>query len=156
MISKPVPLTIRRKSSARLAAVQCIYRLKLNPETITPEALCESYMEQWQDDKESGNKAMSKDAEPDKKLFLALLSAAMEHHAEIEQIIRLNMSKKWTYERVSRLMIAIIRCGIAEMKFLPNPRPSMIINEYINIAGRFFETQEVGFINGMLDNFTKF
>lgn len=152
---KQVPLSLKRKSSARLAAVQCIYRLEVNRERITPPELFDDYMAQWHEDKLSPNRAMSFDAEPDKTLFLRVISGVIEKSDEVGQVIRSSLNDKWKIERMSPLLIAIIACAIYELKYYGKINPKIIVNEYVTLTGRFFDLQEVGFVNGMLDKLAK-
>lgn len=152
---KPIPLSLRRKSSARLAAVQCLYRLKMNGETLTPAELYDDYIHQWKEDKESPNRAMSFDAEPDKTLFLTLMSGVMEHAKTIDETIRANLNEKWKLERMSPVLVAIVSCAIYELKYTEKLKPAVIINEYVTLTGRFFEEQEIGFVNALLDGLVK-
>lgn len=152
---KTIPLSIRRKSSSRLAAVQCMYRLRVNKENITPTELFDDYMLQWHEDRESVNRAMSFEAEPDKKLLLTLLTGIMEQQEEIEQVIRASLSDKWAFERISKLIIAVLTCAVYEIKFALKLPAAIIINEYVGLTSRFFEEGEVGFVNGLLDRLKK-
>ena len=61
-------MSLKRKSSARLAAVQCFYRLRLTGEGLSAEELLGEYLTQWKDDRESGAHVISRDAEPDRGL----------------------------------------------------------------------------------------
>lgn len=152
---KPVPLSLRRKSSARLAAVQCAYRLHLNQEQITPDALFDDYMVQWNDDKKSPNRAMSFDAEPDRALFMKLIAGVIEHKQELETLIKSSLGDRWKIERMSPLLIAILVCAIYEMKYAGKTNPVILVNEYVNLTGRFFEPGEIGFVNGLLDSLSQ-
>src|SRR6185369_3834883 len=133
-MNKPVPLSLRKKSSARLAAVQCAYRLRMGNDQITPPALFDDYMAQWHDDKTSKNRAMSFDAEPDRALFLKLLTGIIEHKDEIDSVIKESLNEKWTIERMSPVLVSILACAIYEMKHVSAAKPAMVINEYVGIT----------------------
>jgi len=153
--SKPVPLSLRRKSSSRLAAVQCAYRIKVNDDVITPAELFDDYMQQWHEDKLSPNRAISFDAEPDKTLFMKLLAGIVENKDHIDSIIKTSLNDKWKMERMSPLLTSILACAIYELKYSTVLNPVIIVNEYVTLTGRFFEQQEVGFVNGLLDALSK-
>jgi N utilization substance protein B len=147
---KGVPLSLRRKSSARLAAVQCLYRLKITLEETLPEDLLTDYMEQWKDDKQLRPRVISIDADPDTAFLRKLLTGAMEHKDMIDGIITGSLNDKWTAERMSPLLLSILTCAIYELKFSA-ARPPVVIDEYVTLTGRFFENAEIGFVNGLLD-----
>jgi N utilization substance protein B len=155
MTTKPVPLSLRKKSSARLASVQCIYRVKMNDEQLTPEELFEDYMRQWKEDKSSPNRAMSFEAPPDKVLFLSLMTHVIDNAEAIHSLIQSSLGEKWKIGRMSPVLIAILACAIVELKYIAKVKPASIINEYVTLTGRFFDPKEVGFVNGLLDALAK-
>ena len=150
-MNKPIPLSLRKKSSARVAAVQCLYKMKVTGEQLAPEKLMEHYLDHWQEDHAGEERAFSKEAEPDKSLLRKLLATSSEHAGDIETTIRASLTEKWTMERMSPLLLAIITCALVELHFLRSLSAPIIIDEYVTITGRFFEASEVGFVNGLLD-----
>jgi N utilization substance protein B len=155
MTAKPIPLSLKRKSSARLAAVQCFYRVLLTGEALGAEELLKEYLVQWKDDKESGAHVISRDAEPDKAFLRKLLSGLMERRTDIDVLIKSSLGDKWSMERTSPLIIALLACAIFEMRYQAALAPPIIIDEYVTLTGRFFEAPEVGFVNGLLDMLAK-
>ena len=151
---KPVPASLRRKSSARLAAVQCLYRLKLMGEETTAEKLLDEYIAQWKDDKDTGAHVISRDAEPDKAYLRKLLTGLLEKRGEVDEIIEANLSDRWKADRMSPLLLALIACAVYELRFA-RLAPAIVIDEYVTLTGRFFEAPEVGFVNGLLDTLGK-
>lgn len=151
MTNKPIPLSLRKKTSARMAAVQCLYRMKVTGEQIAPEKLMENYLDHWQEDHNGGERAFSKEAEPDKSMLRKLLTTASEHAPEIEDIIRSALTEKWTIDRTSPLLLSILTCALVELRFIGTLSAPIIIDEYVTMTSRFFEASEVGFINGILD-----
>lgn len=150
-MNKPVPLSLRKKSSARVAAVQCLYQMRLTGEQAAPEDALTSYLSHWQEDHEGGDRAFSKDAEPDKSLLRKLLTTTADNAAEIDTLIRASLTEKWTVERMSPLLLAILTCALVELRFIRSLSAPIIIDEYVTITGRFFESSEMGFVNGLLD-----
>jgi N utilization substance protein B len=155
MTAKPVPLSLRRKSSARLAAVQCFYRLRLTGEGLSAEDLLKEYLAQWKDDHDSGANVISRDAEPDKAFLRKMLSGLMAERENIDGLIKSSLGDKWTMERMSPLLLSLLACAIYEMRYQAVLAAPIIIDEYVTLTGRFFEAQEVGFVNGMLDTLAK-
>jgi len=155
MSEKPVPQSLKRKSSSRLAAVQCLYRLRLMGEEMTPERLLEDYLGQWKDDRETGARVISRDAEPDKSFLRKLLTGLMDKRDDIDALIKASLNDKWTMERMSPLLLSLIGCAIYEMRYMGALAPAIVINEYVTLTGRFFEAPEVGFVNGLLDQLAR-
>lgn len=152
---KPVPKSLKRKSSARLAAVQCLYRLRLMDEKASAEALLEEYLTHWKDDHDTGADVISRDAEPDKAFLRKLLTGLLEKREEIDALIQTALSDKWTMERMSPLLLSLLACAIYEMRYAASLAPPIVIDEYVTLTGRFFEAPEVGFVNGLLDSLSQ-
>ena len=70
-------------------------------------------------------------------------------------LIEENLSKSWTYDRVDPTMRSIVSLGIFELSFCTNTPHNVILNEYVSIAGLFFNKTNTGFVNGILDNISK-
>lgn len=155
MTAKPVPQSLKRKSSARLAAVQCFYRLRLTGEGLGAEDLLKEYLAQWKDDRESGAHVISREAEPDKAFLRKLLSGLITERENIDGLIKVSLGDKWKMERMSPLLLSLLACAIYELRYLAVLAPPIIIDEYVTLTGRFFEAQEVGFVNGLLDTLAK-
>ena len=70
-------------------------------------------------------------------------------------LIENNLSENWFYERVDPTMRAIISLGVYELSFCVNTPHNVIIDEYVSIAGLFFNKTNTGFVNGILDSISK-
>ncbi len=91
----------------------------------------------------------------DKKLFEKIVLGVCDNQKKIKSLIEDNLSKSWTYERVDPTMRSIVSLGIFELSFCTNTPHSVIIDEYVSIAGLFFNKTNTGFVNGILDNISK-
>ncbi|MDR0423185.1 MAG: hypothetical protein LBH46_01195 [Rickettsiales bacterium] len=77
-----------------------------------------------------------------------ILFGVSDNLQEIDKIISENLDKNKT----DRLSIAIIRLAIYELKYTTTDK-KIIINEYVDIAGEFFELgKKINFINAILNN----
>ena len=74
---------------------------------------------------------------------------------KIQHLIEKNLSENWLYERVDPTIRAIISLGVFELSFCLETPHKVIINEYVSIAGLFFNKTNTGFINGILDRLSK-
>ena len=64
------------------------------------------------------------------------------------------MSEKWTYDRISKVNIAILEVAIFEMLFLKTPY-KVAINEAVELAKSYADTKAPSFINGVLASIVK-
>jgi len=91
----------------------------------------------------------------DKKLFKKIVLGVCKYQSKIKLLIEENLSENWFYERVDPTMRSIISLGVFELSFCRNTPHNVVINEYVSIAGLFFNKTDTGFVNGILDNISK-
>lgn len=91
----------------------------------------------------------------DKKLFEKIVLGVCVNEKKIQHLIEKNLSENWLYERVDPTIRAIISLGVFELSFCLEIPHKVIINEYVSIAGLFFNKTNTGFINGILDRLSK-
>ena len=91
----------------------------------------------------------------DKKLFEKIVFGVCKNQKSIKLLIEENLSENWFYDRVDPTMRSIISLGVYELSFCIDTPHKVIINEYVSIAGLFFNKIDTGFINGILDNLSK-
>lgn len=145
--SKP-NLSLRRKSSARQAAVQALYQLAMTGDEFKPEKLVANFratLEENPDDREMVN------VPPHYGLMETLLSGVREHQAEIDALIDANLSASWKRDRLSALSLAILRTAIYELRFQPDTKTPVLLSEYGNLAGKFLDAGEVDFVTALLN-----
>ncbi len=142
-------MSLRRKSAARLALVQCLYEVAMNPDTaLAPDQLARRYQEQWAHGQHLGDVSKN-EIEPDYK-FLVKLLAGMRDAQELIQPVRVKLlDEAWNKDRLPPLMAAIFDAALFELHG-GKLGAKLVIDEYVRIATRFFEENEVNFVNGVL------
>ena len=70
--------------------------------------------------------------------------------ADLRAIAR-HLSKGWRLERLDAVARAILRAGSAELEQRADIPVAVVIDEYVEIAKRFFDGPEPGFVNATLD-----
>lgn len=128
----------RKKSAARLQAVQAIYLCLMRPNVSTAEALrdCSS--------------AQSKDIDVDKDFCRALLLYWDRHKNSLTQVIGQHLTKSWSLERLDRVLYAIIQGGTAELYAFKDTATALTVTEYLDITHAFFQGPEHKIVNGIL------
>ena len=76
------------------------------------------------------------------------------HGKQIKKQIEECLSEKWSYDRLSKVNIAILEVAIFEMLFLKTPY-KVIINEAVELAKIYGDTKAPAFINGVLASIVK-
>jgi len=80
-----------------------------------------------------------------------LLDEYSAHATLIDEIILKHLSRKWTIDRLNKVLIAVLRLGITELLYLDTPA-NVAFNEYIEISKAYFQKSEVAFVNGILNS----
>ncbi len=139
----------RRRTSARLAAVQALYQIELTQ--AEPRQVIEEFLAH-----RLGEGAKSEDfGEADKEFFGAVAGGAAAHQAELDRAISAVLSPDWPLNRLETVLRAILRCGAFELAHRPDVAPEIVINEYLDIAHAFFGEKEPGLVNRVLDSLAR-
>ena len=133
------------RSAARLAAVQALYQMEITGRDVAEVAaeFVVHRLETPTDDLDLGN--------ADKPFFRDLLSGVVDRQVEIDNLIARALAKDWTLERLDSILRALLRAGTYEIAFRTDIPPRVTIDEYVEVALAFFETEEPKFVNGILD-----
>ncbi len=143
------PARSRSRSAARLAAVQALYQLEMEPKPV-PQLLHE-YHQHRLGETIDGNELV--DAEVD--FFDDVVRGAEARREEIERLISANLAEGWKLERLDRPMRAILRAGTFELIARPDVPVGSVISEYLDVAHAFYDKKEVAFVNGLLDTIAR-
>lgn len=76
------------------------------------------------------------------------------HGKQIKKQIESCLSEKWSYDRISKIDLAILEIAIFEILFLKTPY-KVAINEAVEMAKMFGDTKSPSFINGVLASIVK-
>jgi N utilization substance protein B len=85
-----------------------------------------------------------------RKNFDVIIANVEANKAEIETLIAANLSEEWKFERLDKILKAILSAAIAEIKY-SDAEKNLIISEYVSIADSFYEGDEPKFVNAVLD-----
>ena len=79
-----------------------------------------------------------------------LFTGTVEHLADIDPLIT-SHADNWNLKRMAVIDRNILRLGVFELMHLHDTPPKVCINEAIELAKRFGDTESGKFINGILD-----
>ncbi len=134
-----------QRAAARLAAVQALYQME-----VTKKGLNEIFAEfeaYWIGQEVEGEQY--KPAEV--AFFRAILQGVLDDQLEIDQITDEALQRGWPLKRVEAVLRAVLRCGTYELMHRGDVPARVVITEYADVAGAFFDREEVGLVNGVLD-----
>ena len=77
------------------------------------------------------------------------LAAIRDHLDEIDALISQNL-EKWTFERIAKTDLAIMRTAVAEMLYLDKIPTAVSINEAVKLAKEYSDDNSYKFVNSVL------
>ena len=143
-------LIFNKKTIARLAAVQSLYQFEMNGRIQTLEELQQSIKQLYDDE--------LFDEHPVKmsvQYFTSLIDTTLKTLVDIDQLILSYLSSEEELNELDQVVKSILRVGVCELKFFPETPVKVILNEYADIASEMVKMQDIGFINSILDKFSK-
>ncbi|MEM7490909.1 MAG: transcription antitermination factor NusB [Pseudomonadota bacterium] len=139
----------RARSAARLYAVQALFQMEAAGQTV------DRVRAEFEDHRFGMVVEEGEYAEGDVDLFRALLEAAVNHQARVDQMTDRALVAKWPIDRIDPTLRALFRAAGGELVDRDTP-PKVIISEYLEIARAFFpEGKEPGFVNAVLDHMAR-
>lgn len=133
---------------ARLSAVQALYQMEA-AEKPSKLVVAEFVGHRFGHEDEPGMVVA------DEAFFEEIIDGVVTFQTEIDENIRLFLSKKWTLKRLDMTLRAILRAGIFELLRRPDVPALVVIDEYVTIAAGFFDEKERGFVNALLERAAK-
>jgi N utilization substance protein B len=136
----------RRRTIARLAAVQALYQLELNP-ALDPEAVVREFARYRFDQEIDGDQL----AEADPAFFADIVRGVAADQGRLDTDISAALVDEWPLARLDAVLRALLRAGAWELVHRLDVPARVSISEYISIAHAFFTGKEPGLANGVLD-----
>jgi transcription antitermination protein NusB len=137
------------RSAARLAAVQALYQMDVTGKGVI-DALAE-FEAFW-----IGREVEGIEFQPsDNNFFRSILSGVVEHQREIDVKVDNALTAGWPLARVEAVLRAILRAGAYELMFRKDVPARVVITEYVEVTQSFYDEDEPGLVNAVLDNLTR-
>ena len=137
------------RAAARLAACQALYQMD-----VTGKGLNEIFAEfeaHW-----IGQEIEGEQYKPAEVAFFRdILAGVLADQTALDQTVDANLQKGWPLKRIEALMRAILRAGCYELKKRKDVPARVVITEYVDVAGAFFDREESGMINAVLDTLAR-
>jgi transcription antitermination protein NusB len=139
-----------RRRIARLAAVQALYQLELNPGR-GPDAVVGEFLHHRLGREIDGDNY----GEADAALFGDIVCGVAEHRERLDETLAAALSDEWPLPRLERLLRLILEAGAYELVHRPDIPPRVTISEYVAIAYAFFSGREPALANGVFDHLAR-
>ncbi|WP_294539503.1 transcription antitermination factor NusB [uncultured Rhodoblastus sp.] len=142
-------MAAENRSAARLAASQALYQMEVTGKGVK-EILAE--FETWW----IGQEVEGEQYKPAEiAFFRSIVSGVVEHQFAIDRAVDETLAQGWPLRRIEALMRAILRAGAFELLKRGDIPARVAIKEYVDVAGAFFDRDEAGMINAVLDSLAR-
>ncbi|SHL71682.1 transcription antitermination factor NusB [Roseibium suaedae] len=139
------PRPANKRGAARLGAVQALYQMDVGE---VPLSTVISEFTAFRLGKELDG-AQYRDA--DEQWFKDIVKGVVADQRLIDPFIHTALMEGWPLKRIDSLLRAILRSGAFELLRRRDVPARVIISEYIDVAKAFYEDDEPGLVNGVLD-----
>jgi N utilization substance protein B len=146
--------TGRKRSVARLLAVQALYQIELNrsaPGVRGIDAVVGEFVKHRLGQEIEGENY----GEADRSLFIDIVKGASSRQDDLDPMLGAALSDEWPLARLETILRAILRAGAYELLARPDIPPRVIISEYLDVAHAFFAGKEPAMVNGVLDKLAR-
>lgn len=145
----PAPKQANQRGAARLAAVQALYQMDVGGTGVL-EVLSEYEVHRL-------GKELDGDLyrQADASWFRAIVSGVVEQQRVLDPLIRTSLTDDWPLSRLDSTLRAILRAGAWELSNRKDIPVAVIVTEYVDIGGAFFEDEEPKLINAVLDRIAR-
>ena len=128
------PLEMGKRRKARILAMHALYQAEIGKQQLA-SAL--------------GNALAGEKDEEVRRYAEEIASGCWQNLPRIDQLLK-ELIKKWELERVQSVERAVLRLALYEMLYRDDIPHRVIINEAIEIAKQFGDTESGRFVNGIL------
>jgi N utilization substance protein B len=140
-----VPKAANQRGAARLGAVQALYQMDVSGATL-PAIVAEFETHRLNRELE-GEQLRSADF----SFFRSLVGGVVEEQRRIDPVVHRALPPTWPLTRIDLTLRAILRCGVFELLERRDVPARVVITEYVDVARAFYEADEPGLVNGVLD-----
>lgn len=124
------------RKNARENAFKCIYEYEFNKEKDIEKLLASCYEE-------------NNCSELEKEYIEEVTKGLVENIDDVDKVILKNL-KNWSFERIAKIDLAILRLAIYEMNYIDNIPLKVSANEAVELAKIYGNTDSKSFVNGLL------
>ena len=144
----------RRKG--RILAFQALYSWEVSRCSVD-DLLTFSWLEKDSDASAEvpGEVVLPENAKEERTFASLIIAGTIDHIDEIDKLIEAHLASNWTFERLNKVALAILRVGTYEIKYQKNVSSKIIIDEAVNIAKEYGTDDSYKFINAVLDKIGK-
>ncbi|MBI1866787.1 MAG: transcription antitermination factor NusB [Methylocystis sp.] len=142
-------MSVEQRSAARLAVVQALYQMEVGGKGVNEVSA--EFEAHW-----IGREIEGEQYKPAELAFFRdVLRGVLADQQMIDRKIDAALAGGWPLQRLEAVMRAILRAGAFELEKRRDVPAKVVITEYVDVAGAFFEAIQAGMINAVLDKIAR-
>ena len=139
-----MPSRKKLRSATRLALVQALYQIEISGHT--SDQVAAQFLSY-----QKGAVGVDEQArEIDHQLFSQMLNKVQEDIESLDELVSNVLTKDWSMDRLGATMRALMRASCYELTNRMDVPALVVIKEYVDMARRFHDVEETGFLNAAL------
>ena len=154
-MTKFVSKKIRKKTGARLAAVQATYMIAYGqlPVDTVIEDFVQGKVGRYviEENSYTETEEMLEVSPIDTEYFEDVVRGVHTKKQDIEKSLSLFLNDKWPFDRMNGNLQALLLCAVYELSNTTDVDTKVLIQEYVDLAYAFFNKNEPKMVNALLD-----
>ena len=138
-----------KRGAARLAAVQALYQMDVGGTGLL-EVVAE-----YEAHRLGGEIDGETYRDADAAWFRDVVSGVVRSQTAIDPLIHASLPTDWPLSRIDTTLRAILRAGTHELSSRKDVPVAVIVTEYVDVAKAFYEGEEPGLVNAVLDRIAR-
>ncbi len=136
---------MRKRTRSRELALQILYQVDVRKDNID-EFIADFWENQIASDDTSDDSVM--------EFSTTLVNGTLKNLVQIDEYIT-SYAENWQLSRMAVIDRNIMRMGVFELLYLEDMPPKVAINEAVELAKKYGDTESGKFVNGILDKINK-
>ena len=154
-MTKFVSEKIRRKSGARLAAIQATYMIAYGqlPVDEVVKDFVEGKVGRYviEEDSVTESEEMIEVSPIDAAYFESLVRGVHAKKQDLETSLAHYLNERWSFDHMNGTLQALLLCAVYELTNTMDIDTKVLIQEYVDLAYAFFTKNEPKMVNALLD-----
>lgn len=138
-----------KRRGSRLSAVQALYEMEVGGKGVL-EAMTE-FEAHW-----IGKEVDGIDLpKAEEAFFRDILGGVVREQITVDRRVDAALADGWPLKRIETLIRSVLRAGTYELMFRKDVPPKAVISEYVAVTRAFYEGEEPGLVNAVLDRLAR-
>jgi transcription antitermination protein NusB len=145
----PAGRKAKKRSAARLAAVQALYQMDITGAGLN-EILAQ-FESHWLGREVEGEQYLPAEA----AFFRDIVSGVVDVQRDLDPRIDAALEATWPLKRIEAILRSVLRAGAYELQRRTDIPARVVVSEYVDVAHAFVDNTETGMVNAVLERLAR-